>query len=303
MSKKYPPIFSDISPNVPKVRPYAQTIRLRDLHLVRSLSHQGEAGIHGSTVLISFQPVEHLAHTGRKDHLHLEPNCIHLWGIELDGSRPCLERCAGWLDEIERHRAARLVREDLRRHYVLAHGGLRALLSRYLEDKPEAVALERSATGKPCLAKELRDRSGITFNLTHAHGRALIAVSHTQEVGVDLEFARAGVEVANLSKRFFTPSEHAAIMHGAEDQRLATFFRYWVVKEALLKAHGIGLQGLPDCEVFLGADGADTEIETRLSSRFPSPLRVRLLSCEEGWEAAVAAHTLDTVKQCGLEHS
>lgn len=254
-------------------------------------------------MVIPFQSIEHLVHTGRKDHLHLEPNGIHLWGIELDGSRRCLERCAGWLDEVERHRAARLVREDLRRHYVLAHGGLRALLSRYLEDKPEAVALERSATGKPCLAKELRDRSGITFNLTHAHGRALIAVSHTQEVGVDLEFARAGVEVANLSKRFFTPSEHAAIMHGAEDQRLATFFRYWVVKEALLKAHGIGLQGLPDCEVFLGADGADTEIETRLSSRFPSPLRVRLLSCEEGWEAAVAAHTLDTVKQCGLEHS
>ncbi|MGC4099604.1 MAG: 4'-phosphopantetheinyl transferase superfamily protein [Nitrospira sp.] len=254
-------------------------------------------------MLISFQSIEHLTHTRRPDPLRLEHYAVHLWGIDLDGSPRCLERCAGWLDEIERHQAARFVRADIRQHYVLAHGGLRALLSRYLGDHPEVVALERSPTGKPRLAKEPRDRSGITFNLTHAHGRALIAISHTQEVGVDLEFVRSDVEVANLSKRFFTPSEHAAIMHGAEDQRVTTFFRYWVAKEALLKAHGIGLQGLPDCEIFLSTDGADTEIETRLGSRFPNPLRVRLLSCDKGWEAAVAAHTLDSVKQCGLEQS
>jgi 4'-phosphopantetheinyl transferase len=161
--------------------------------------------------------------------------------------------------------------------------------------------LDRSATGKPFLTGELRDRWAVTFNLSHAHGRALIAVSQTQDVGVDLEYVRADIEVADLSKRFFTPTEHAAIMKCVEEQRTKKFFRYWVAKEALLKAQGMGLQGLPDCEIFFEAGKSDTDIRVRLGARFPHTLQVRLLPCEKGWAAAVAAQRLDAVKQCGLE--
>ncbi len=252
-------------------------------------------------VLISFHSIEHLADTNQLDHIRPEPNAIHLWGIKLDGSQRCLERCAGWLDAVERHRAARLVREDIRQRYVLAHGGLRAVLSRYLGGNPDVVALDRSATGKPFLTKELRDRSAITFNLSHAHDRALIAVSQAQEVGIDLEFVRSNVEVAKLSERYFTRSEHTAIMEATEEQRAKKFFRYWVAKEALLKAQGIGLRGLSDCEIVLKANGVNPDVRARLGVQFPHPLRVCLLSCETGWEAAVAAPRLDSMKQCGLK--
>lgn len=252
-------------------------------------------------MLISFLSIERLADTRQRDHIHLEQHAIHLWGIELDGSPSCLERCKGWLDDVERQRAARFVREDTRQRYVLAHGGLRAVLSRYLEVAPDVVAMDRSATGKPFLTKEQQDQSAITFNLSHSHDRALIAVSKAQEVGVDLEFVRPEVEVAKLSERWFTRSEHAAIMQATEEQRATSFFRYWVVKEALLKAQGIGLQGLPDCEIFLETDEVDTEVPVRLGAQFIHTLRVRLLPCEKGWEAAVAAQRLDSVKQYGLE--
>lgn len=253
-------------------------------------------------MLISFQSLERLADTRRRNHIRLSPNTIHLWGIELDGSQRCLEQCASWLDEIERHRAARLVRDNIRQRYVLAHGGLRAVLSKYLGVTPDMVTLERSATGKPFLTRELRDRSAITFNLSHAYGRALIAVSQAQEVGVDLECVRSEVEVAKLSKRYFTRSEHTAIMEAPEEQRAARFFWYWVAKEALLKAQGIGLQGLPDCEIFLEGDGVGTEVRARLGAQFTDTLQVRLLSCETGWEAAVAAKSVDSVTQFDLDH-
>jgi 4'-phosphopantetheinyl transferase len=252
-------------------------------------------------MLISFQSLERLADTRRRNHIRLPSNTVHLWGIKLDGSQQCLERCAGWLDEVERHRAARFVHEDTRQRYVLAHGGLRAVLSRYLGVTPDAVSLDRSATGKPSLTRELRDRPSITFNLSHAHNRALIAVAQTQEVGVDLECVRSEIEVAKLSKRYFTHSEHTAIMQAPEEQRAMRFFRYWVAKEALLKAQGIGLRGLPDCEICLETDGVDKEVRTRLGAQFTDTLRVRLLPCEKGWEAAVAAQRLDSVKLCGLE--
>lgn len=263
---------------------------------------EGDVGIQGNNVLISFTPIERLADTSQLDHIRLEQYAVHLWGIELDGSQRCLERCTGWLDDVERHRAARFVREDIRRRYVLAHGGIKAVLSRYLGVSPGVVALDRSATGKPFLSRELRDRSAITFNLSHAHNRALIAVSKTQEIGVDLEFVRADIEVVNLSKRFFTPAEHSAIMQMREEGRATKFFRYWVAKEALLKAQGIGLGGLPDCEIFFEANGVETDVRARLGVQFPQTLRVRLLTCEKGWEAAVAAQRLDAVEQCGLGH-
>lgn len=250
-------------------------------------------------ILIAFQPIERLASATQQDLIHLEPYAVHLWGIELDGPALCLDRCAGWLDEVEQQRAARFVRKDLQRLYMLAHGGLRAVLSTYLGVAPNHVEIVRTATGKPFLRKDRQDQSTITFNLSHAHGRALIAVSNGQEVGVDLESVRSEVNASALSERYFSRSEHAAIMQAPEEQRTTKFFRYWVAKEALLKAQGIGLRGLSDCEIFLEADGVSADIRPRLGAHFTNPLRVRLLRCEKGWEAAVAARDLDRVQQYG----
>ncbi len=249
--------------------------------------------------VISFQSIACLVETTRQEHIHLEPNTIHLWGVTLDGSASCLARCREWLDEVERDRAARRVRIGDREQFVFAHGGLRAVLSRYLGVSPELVKFDRSDRGKPMLAEELRDRSAITFNLSHAHGRALVAVSRAQEVGIDLEPVRSDVQVENLSRRFFTQSEHTTIMQSAPDQRAAIFFRYWVAKEAVLKAQGIGLGGLTGCEITLGTDGVVKDVRVRVDSRLLNPLRVQLLSCEPGWAAAVAAQNLDWMKPCG----
>jgi 4'-phosphopantetheinyl transferase len=256
--------------------------------------------IQDGNVLISFQSIEDLTNIERQGHTGLELNVVHLWGIELDGSPRCLKRCAQWLDTEERGRVARLIREEDRQHYMLAHGGLRAVLSRYLEIGPDVVELYRSEAGKPSLTRELRGQPAITFNMSHAQGRALIAVSKGQEVGVDLERIRSDVEVAKLSERYFAPSEHATIMQSTEEQRAARFFRYWVSKEAVLKAQGLGLQALSQCEILLGADGVGAEVLVPMGSPLQNNWRVRLLSCGEGWEGAVAAQGMDWVVQCGL---
>lgn len=249
-------------------------------------------------MLISFHSIERVISAECQHLTKLEPKSIHLWGIMLNESLPCLTQCREWLADLERERADRFIRERDRNHYVLAHGVLRAVLSRYLDVSPELVEFDRSETGKPMLAKELRDRSEITFNLSHAHGRALMAVSRAQEVGIDLELVRSDVPVENLSRRFFTQSEYTTIMQSAPEQRAAIFFRYWVAKEAVLKAQGIGLRGLTGCEIILGRDGVGKDVRIQVDSRLLDPLRVRLLSCEPGWEAAVAAQNLDRVKQC-----
>jgi 4'-phosphopantetheinyl transferase len=210
-----------------------------------------------------------------------------------------MDQCMGWLDEAERHRAARLVREQDQHHYVLAHGGLRAILSRYLGVSPCMVPLGRTEAGKPFVRRDAHAHFTITFNLSHSHDRALIAVSKAQEVGVDLESVRSNVDLMKLSERYFAPSEHTVIMQATEEQRSIMFFRYWVAKEAVLKAQGIGLRGLSDCEVVLGPNEFHRNVRVRLGSPSREPLRALLLSCGEGWEAAVAAQNVDFVRQGG----
>ncbi len=251
--------------------------------------------------VIVFQSIACLAERGGSDRIHLEPNAIHLWGITLDGSDPCLAQCRGWLDERERDRAAQRIRAEDGEQFIFAHGGLRAVLSQYLGVGPDEVGFDHGESGKPMLAKDLRDPSGITFNMSHAHGRALIAVTRVQEVGVDLERVRSEVPVENLSRRFFTQSEHTAIMQVPPEQRATKFFRYWVAKEALLKAQGIGLVGLAECEIMLCTDDVGKDVPVRVSSYLQDRVQVRLLLCDNGWEAAVAARDLDQMKLCGLQ--
>ncbi len=43
------------------------------------------------------------------------------------------------------------------------------------------------------------------------------------------------------------------------------------------------------------------KVRVRLGAQFTNTLQVRLLPCEIGWEAAVAAQSVDTVTQCDFE--
>ena len=250
--------------------------------------------------VMAFPSIELIATADWSVPVGVEDRTIHIWGFSLDGSKSFVEQCRSWLSEDERGRAARFIRLQDHVRCVLAHGGLRAVLSRYLGIGPDVVEMYRSEAGKPSLTRGLRGQPAITFNMSHAHGRALIAVSKGQEVGVDLERIRSDVEVAKLSERYFAPSEHATIMQSTQEQRAARFFRYWVAKEAVLKAQGIGILALSQCEVLMAADGNGAEVLVPVGSPLQNNWRIRFLSCGEGWEAAVAAQGVDWVAQCGL---
>jgi 4'-phosphopantetheinyl transferase len=246
-----------------------------------------------------FPSVDVVATVGWSAPVAMEDRAIHVWGFSLDGSSSFVGQCRSWLSEYERGRAARFISQQDQFRFVLAHGGLRAVLGRYHGLGPDAVELDCSETGKPFVRKGRGGQSAITFNMSHAHGRALIAVSKGQEIGVDLERVRSDIKVAKLSERYFAPSEQAAIMQVAQEQRAARFFRYWVAKEAVLKAQGIGLRALSQCEIIMEAKGVGAEVLVPSGSPLQNDWRVRLISCDEGWESAVAAQGVDWIVQCG----
>lgn len=253
-----------------------------------------------SGVELSFPPVSEVVSLDGWRTPIWEASVVYVWGISLDGSASYLDHCVQWLDQDERARAERFIREEDRQRFILAHGCVRALLGRCLEIDPAHVEFHHGASGKPVVRQLPSGELPLNFNLSHAYGRGLIALSRGREVGVDVEKVRTDVDAEKLADRYFAPTERDQIRCIAQQDRGARFFRYWVSKEAVLKAQGVGLQALSQCEVLLGADGVDAEIRVPAGSRLQANWSVRLLSCGEGWEAAVAARGKDWVAQCGF---
>lgn len=120
----------------------------------------------------------------------------------------------------QRSHAHNLLRECLKTHNI-----------DYLTDKTPIV---RGEHGKPSLA----EYPEIKYNMSHANGIAVCMLSD-KECGVDCEGVRP--YRPNVVKRSFSESEKILIENAGENERDLLFFRLWTLKEAYVKAIGIGI--------------------------------------------------------------
>ncbi len=220
-------------------------------------------------------------------------DALHVCAFSLDGTPDLVERCRATLSPEERQRADRFVFARDRVRYTIAHAVLRHVLSRYCAQMPASLRFIAGAAGKPALESSGREPP-VRFNLSHSDNRALLAVSGDRELGVDLERVRSNIEALSISRHYFFGSERDAIEAAPSSERDTVFFRYWVAKEAVLKAQGIGL-GFPldrfRVDFLPGEDAA--RIETFDPVALEPNWTVRMLPCESGWLGAVAARGKD----------
>lgn len=222
--------------------------------------------------------------------LVLNPGEVMVWSYSLDVSPAIRAQCRSWLSVEEADRARRFVSELTRQHYEVAHGGLRSILSQYRSQDPALLRFQSGPFGKPALQEGDLPSAGIGFNLTHSHGRCLVALAAGRQVGVDVELIRHDVECEKLATRFFAPAELRALADQDRSQQAASFFRHWVAKEAFLKLKGVGLQfPLERCQITLSADNTMAAVDWMLKPGLVEEGVVRFLSLSEGWLAAVAA--------------
>ena len=60
-------------------------------------------------------------------------------------------------------------------------------------------------------------------------------------MGVDVEDTERSGETVEIADQFFSPLEAAALRALPADRQRARFFDYWTLKEAYIKARGMGL--------------------------------------------------------------
>ncbi|MGD1940582.1 MAG: 4'-phosphopantetheinyl transferase family protein [Leptolyngbyaceae cyanobacterium] len=168
---------------------------------------------------------------------HPHPQETHLWQLHLPTATVDLALCESWLSPTERDRAQRLVRSAARHQFIVSRAGLRYLLAAYLGCTPTAVQFDYGAYGRPELSHTL---AGLQFNLAHSSSWVIYGVGHCQWLGVDVEQVRPHQQLEALTQRCLTPVEQATVP-STDAERLERFLQYWTVKEAHLKAVGLGL--------------------------------------------------------------
>jgi 4'-phosphopantetheinyl transferase len=164
------------------------------------------------------------------------PRDVRLWWIDLDGWSEAEAERLHDVPEPIRARAGRMVRPEDARRLLATHHAARWLLARALDRRPEELAFSPDLRGKP----QLRDGS-LQFNLSHSGPWALLGVSRSRAIGVDVEELRAVPEAEALARDHFTAAERDAWEASGPEARDRAFLRVWTRKEACAKALGAGL--------------------------------------------------------------
>ena len=137
------------------------------------------------------------------------------------------------LQAAEFERASRFGSELRRQQYTASRAMLRALLADYTGRPASSFQLGADDRGKPLCV------DGPAVSISHSGDFVACAVCDVGDIGVDLEFWNRSRDVEAIARRFFSPEESEWLATQPADH----FYRLWVLKEAWLKATGVGLSG------------------------------------------------------------
>ena len=170
----------------------------------------------------------------------LDPGVVQLWYVPVHAPDSVRARLEGHLSPEEQERVRRFTRPADRQRQLLARGLVREVLAPVLGLPPERIAFKLGAHGKPAVAG---DRAGVHFNLSHSGDWVALALARDSEVGIDIEAPAGHHRMDAIAARLYGPTERTWLAAASAERRLDTFYRLWTVREAYLKAVGIGLAG------------------------------------------------------------
>jgi 4'-phosphopantetheinyl transferase len=206
----------------------------------------------------------------------MNKDTLQLWLAYPDDvlDRGVAEACERLLSEEERARWEGFKFDRLRREYLATRALVRTALADNHPIAPEGWRFRSNEYGKPAAEPGV----GIHFNLSNSRELVVCLIARGAEVGVDVEpFTRAS-GILEVAPRVFSELERRQLDGLGDRERLARGVSLWTLKEAYIKARGMGLS-LPLDKisfVFGGAQEIRLELDRSLKDE-PSRWRFCLL--------------------------
>ncbi len=162
----------------------------------------------------------------------IQANEVQVWLIDGSCERDDL------LSPQEIIRAMDFRVERTRDEFRTARSALRLLLNHYFPGVvTDAFQIESGLYGKPSL---LYPYSSLRFNISHSHGQVVIAFAQGREVGIDIEVTNRIGDLRDIAKSSFSSLEIRSLENLSGEKFASRFFEIWTLKEAYIKARGLG---------------------------------------------------------------
>lgn len=158
-------------------------------------------------------------------------HAVHVYYADRRGLTE--EAAAALVTAEDRRRLTPAMHARRRVELLAARGLLRAALARHTGRAASSLRIEATAAGKPLCV------GGPAVSVSHSGELLVCALADSGAVGVDVETRVPRQSLATIAERFFAPAE-ARWLAAEPDAR---FRMLWVLKEAHLKARGVGLAG------------------------------------------------------------
>jgi 4'-phosphopantetheinyl transferase len=240
------------------------------------------------------------------EHQAPQHGLVNIWKVPLllpVGVITSFEKILS-LEEIIKSRQFLFKKE--RDRFIISRGALRTILSSYLNEHPGKFVFGYGTHGKPFLTHP-PTACNLKFNLSHSIDMAIIAVSPSTNLGIDLEKVRTLPQLKQIVERFFSQEECLFFESANSEVRERTFFQIWTRREAAAKALGLDLSAaLSDIGIpfFSPGNGIRFEylqntarnIQSGMNSWFIQDLQIDASHvgaiCLEGESCEVAYHDL-----------
>ena len=204
--------------------------------------------------------------------LKLGLGACHVWFVFQDQARDAalLDRYRQFLTERERSGELRFHFLEDRHRYLLTRALVRTVLSLYAPISPAEWSFVANAHGRPQIANDAVSAAGLSFNVSHSGGIVMLGVSRHRAIGVDTEDIVGSRASMAMAEHFCSREEIAELRAEPGDERRSErLLEIWTLKEAYVKARGVGLS-IPLDQIsfsFPGSRGIDVAFDSRVQDQ------------------------------------
>ncbi len=168
-------------------------------------------------------------------------NELHIWRVKVSENIANLYEYWNILDWQEKDQAKLFYFAEDRSRYIITRAVLRKLLAKYLCNiTPEKIQFAQTDNKKPYLSDHINIKN-IKFNLSHSKDVIIYAFTSEIEIGVDIEYINKDLQMDDITKYCFSEQEKIKFKNLTNGQKNYYFYKIWVIKEAVVKAMGLGL--------------------------------------------------------------
>lgn len=171
---------------------------------------------------------------------NLSSDEIQVWIFNPNETRFAASALTLILATDELSRAQRLMFDHHREEFIASRWFLRNVLGTVSGIHPAQVRFEYSVHGKPILHPEI-NKGNVQFSLSRSAGVTVVALSIDRRVGIDVERMQPVADLDRLTNFVLSDNERLQLKRVPMTDRIRCFLTFWTLKEAYLKANGLGL--------------------------------------------------------------